>query len=543
MDTRSPHLPGTSPLLPAALLRRLEAAHAAQPLMARAGEAAARWAEQLRSDSARPVLVLAGPGNNGGDAFVCATRLREADIDVVVVSRADPARLSADAQAARQAYLDGGGAIAADLPVATPWGLIVDGLFGIGLARDLAAPYAAWTATAQAQARRDHCPILALDVPSGLDADTGRAWAGALQATHTLTFLADKPGLHTADGPDLAGEVRIAELGVAATAWAAAASGSPNRAASTADDAHLLHPGRLLAPADFAPWLKPRPKNSHKGRNGEAGILGGAPGMTGAALLAGRAALLLGAGRTFVGCLDPQAPAVDIVHPELMLRRGEALLATPLSALAVGPGLGQDDAARRGLATALGLAVPLVLDADALNLVAREPQLAAQVAARNPGRAPTLLTPHPAEAARLLASDTAAIQADRIAAARTLAARFNAHVALKGCGTVLAHPPGSDGNDPANPDGLPTAWAINPSGNPGMSTAGMGDVLSGIVVALLAQGWPPGPALEAAVHLHGAAADALVAAGTGPVGLTAGETIPAARSLLNRWIGATLPLG
>ena len=523
--------PSSRLLLAAAALRRLEAAHASQPLMARAGEAAARWAEDLRTDDARPVLVLAGPGNNGGDAFVCATRLRQADVAVVVVSRADPARLSPEASAARQGWLDAGGAIADDIPANTPntagpaWGLIVDGLFGIGLARDLGAPYAGWSAEVQRLAARDRCPVLALDVPSGLDADTGRAWGGALRATHTLTFLADKPGLHTADGPDLAGEVRVADLGVAPAGDALAPA-----------SAHDLPPGRLLAPADFTPWITPRDKNSHKGRHGNAGILGGAPGMVGAALLAGRAALFLGAGRTLVGVVDPQGPALDPAYPELMLRRGAALLGEPLSALAVGPGLGQSDDARAALASALALTIPLVLDADALNLIAQDGNLARRTTARADGGAATatIITPHPAEAARLLATTAAAVQADRIAAARTLAARFKAHVALKGCGTVLAHPPGADRADA--PGGLPTTWAINPSGNPGMSTAGMGDVLTGIVTALLAQGWPPGPAVEAAVHLHGAAADALVAAGTGPVGLTAGETILAARALLNRWI-------
>lgn len=519
--------PSSRLLLASSALRRLEAAHAGQPLMARAGEAAARWAEDLRTDDARPVLVLAGPGNNGGDAFVCATRLKQADIEVTLVSRADAARLSPDASAARQGWLDAGGAIADDIPANPPntagptWGLIVDGLFGIGLARDLGAPYAGWSAEARRLAERDRCPVLALDVPSGLDADTGRAWGGALPATHTLTFLADKPGLHTADGPDLAGEVRVADLGV-----------PPAGDALAPASAHDLPPGRLLAPADFAPWLLPRDKNSHKGRHGNAGILGGAPGMVGAALLAGRAALFLGAGRTLVGIVDPQGPALDPAHPELMLRRGAALLGEPLSALAVGPGLGQSDDARATLAAALALPMPLVLDADALNLIAQDGDLARRTTTRA-GATTTIITPHPAEAARLLATTTAAVQADRIAAARDLAARFNAHVALKGCGTVLAHPPGSATPDP---DGLPTVWAINPSGNPGMSTAGMGDVLTGIVTALLAQGWPPGPAVEAAVHLHGTAADALVAAGTGPVGLTAGETIPAARALLNRWI-------
>lgn len=505
----------------AAALRQVEQTHADAGLMIRAGAAAAEWAMELLAPRPAPVLVLAGPGNNGGDALEMASLLRTRDIPVEVVFRGQLEQLPVDAAQAHHHFLAEGGRLLEAIPPATAWGLIVDGLFGIGLARDLGAPYACWSAEARRLAERDRCPVLALDVPSGLDADTGRAWGGALRATHTLTFLADKPGLHTADGPDLAGEVRVADLGVAPAGDALAPA-----------SAHDLPPGRLLAPADFAPWLLPRDKNSHKGRHGNAGILGGAPGMVGAALLAGRAALFLGAGRTLVGIVDPQGPALDPAHPELMLRRGVALLGEPLSALAVGPGLGQSDDARVALAAALALPMPLVLDADALNLIAQDGDLARRTTTRA-GATTTIITPHPAEAARLLATTTAAVQADRIAAARDLAARFNAHVALKGCGTVLAHPPGSATPDP---DGLPTVWAINPSGNPGMSTAGMGDVLTGIVTALLAQGWPPGPAVEAAVHLHGAAADALVAADTGPVGLTAGETIPAARALLNRWI-------
>jgi len=202
-----------------------------------------------------------------------------------------------------------------------------------------------------------------------------------------------------------------------------------------------------------------------------------------------------------------------------MLRRPEKLLATELTALACGPGMGSSHEARVLLEQACQLELPLVLDADALNLVASEGELQVALATRS---APTLLTPHPAEAARLLDCSVAAIQADRLAAALELAAHYKSFVALKGCGSVVASAGG--------------AWFINTSGNPGLATAGSGDVLTGIVTALLAQGWPALEALLAAVHVHGAAADRLVAQGCGPVGLAAGELIDSARYSLNQWI-------
>jgi hydroxyethylthiazole kinase-like uncharacterized protein yjeF len=302
----------------------------------------------------------------------------------------------------------------------------------------------------------------------------------------------------TLDGPDHCGEVRIADLDLPIEAAAA--------------------PGRVLHANVFAACLKPRPRNSHKGNWGEVGIIGGAPGMLGAALLAGRAALQLGAGRVFVGCIDASAPRLDPNHPELMLRTPGDLYAIS-SVLAVGPGLGKTEAADLQLRRALEFAGPLVLDADALNLVSANPGLQDALAARE---APSVLTPHPAEAGRLLQRSTAAVQADRVAAAFEIAARFKAHVVLKGNGSIVAHPDGR--------------WSINTSGHPGMAAAGMGDVLTGLVASLLGQGWPASTALEAAVHLHGAAADLLASEGIGPIGVGAGELIPAARRLLNRWI-------
>jgi hydroxyethylthiazole kinase-like uncharacterized protein yjeF len=481
-------------------LRQLETRHAGQPLMQRAGAAAADWAAQLAGDCSHPILVLAGPGNNGGDAFEMARLLHQRFFDVRVVFAGDSTRLPPDAAAACQRFHAAGGSTSEEIPGDTNWALIVDGIFGIGLSRAPEGRYAEWIATANQLAERDRCPLLALDCPSGLNADSGEALGTPICASHTLTFMAAKPGLLTADGPDHCGEIRVATLDLEA-------------------EAEFPADGLRLSRNDFAAQLKPRLKNSHKGSFGSAGILGGAPSMVGAVFLAGRAALKLGAGRVYAGLLDHQAPGVDPLQPELMLRRPAALLQTPLAALACGPGLGVSLEASELLETAIGLDLPLVLDADALNLISSEGNLQVALASRSN---PAILTPHPAEAARLLECSTAEVQADRFAAARQIAERYRCHVALKGCGTVVT---AADGR-----------WWINTTGNPGMATAGMGDVLSGIIVALLAQGWPGLPALLAAVHLHGAAADRLVANGSGPIGLTAHETIDAARNLLNEWV-------
>jgi hydroxyethylthiazole kinase-like uncharacterized protein yjeF len=262
--------------------------------------------------------------------------------------------------------------------------------------------------------------------------------------------------------------------------------------------------------------LQPRAQNSHKGSYGDVTIVGGADGMAGAVILAARAAAYAGAGRVYAGFVA-QPPAYDPPHPELMCRAA-ASLDFSHSALAFGPGLGDSRDAYDLLARALRAPGPLVLDADALNLLAAEPGLQHKLRARQrPGSA--LLTPHPLEAARLLGIDTASVQADRPQAARLLAQRFQAIVVLKGSGSVIARP-----------DGL---IAVNPTGNAALATAGSGDVLSGVCAALLAQRWQPWQAALGAVWLHGAAADALVARGIGPVGLCAGELGPAIRQSLN----------
>lgn len=464
------------------------------PLMERAGAAAAEVALTLLDEHGGPVLVACGPGNNGGDGFVLARHLLHAGHQVTVAFAADPGGLPADAHEAWGEWLDAGGTCQPTIPDGD-FALAVDALFGIGLTRAIEGRYADWVERLNAL----DCPLLALDVPSGLDADTGHAKGPCVRASHCATFIALKPGLLTFDGPDHAGEVTVCDLGLEFEGGFHAQS-------------------RLVSPAFFAAQLRARSLNSHKGSNGNAAIIGGAPGMVGAALLAGRAALRLGAGRVFVGLLDPSQLAVDPVQPELMLRSARDAIGLA-SALAVGPGLGQSDEALELLRIAIDAPIPLVLDADALNLLSQHPVLAGRLRRR---ALPTLLTPHPAEAGRLLGSDTDSVQSDRIASAVELARRFNAGVVLKGCGSVLASPDG--------------AWAINPTGNPGMASAGMGDVLTGIVTALLAQGWEAGNALAGAVWLHGEAADRLVAQGIGPVGLAAGELVDEARMALNHAI-------
>ena len=434
--------------------------------MERAGAAAAELAARLASER-KDVLVLAGPGNNGGDARIAAERLREQFFRVTMATRPE------------------------ELPASARWSLVVDGLFGIGLARDIEGGYRRLVEYANEQ----RCPVLALDIPSGLDSDTGRVRGCAVRASHTITFIALKPGLLTLDGPDHCGEITVADLGVDtrdAGAWVA-------------------------SPELFAGALKPRPHNFHKGLAGSLAVFGGAAGMTGAALLAGRAALKLGAGRVYLGLLD-QTLHVDPVAPELMIRHADDALGLDLDAMAVGPGLGTGERAETLVGAALASDLPCVLDADALNLISESEDLRKACARR---AAETILTPHPAEAGRLLATSTAEVQADRVRAARLLSQNLNTHVVLKGAGSICAAPDGS--------------WSVNGTGNPGLATAGSGDVLAGIIGALLAQGLEAWRALQYGVCVHGAAADAGVACGAGPVGLTASEIAREARAVLNRW--------
>jgi hydroxyethylthiazole kinase-like uncharacterized protein yjeF len=496
-----------------AQIRAAEAAAAAQlepgELMRRAGRAAYEAALALLGDAReRPVLVLAGPGNNGGDALEAAANLGEAGVDVVVLHLAGSGKVSPEAAHALARAHASRANFADVAPDVRDWALVIDGLFGIGLERPLEGRYRDLVAAIEGV----RCPVLALDVPSGLDADSGTvvgANAGpngvAVRATHTITFIGDKPGLHTAEGRDHAGMVQVADLEL---------------------DAALFEPAQACigSPSLFASRLAPRRQNSHKGQFGDLAVIGGARGMAGAAVLAARGALYAGAGRVFAVTIDP-VQAFDPVQPELMFRLAHDFeLAGRV--LVLGPGMGGAMEAMRVLGHGIDSEAPIVLDADALNLVAASTELQGRLTRRH---AETIVTPHPLEAARLLGSSAAEVQADRLGAARNLARRLRAVVVLKGSGTVVARPDGE--------------VVVNPTGNPGLATGGSGDVLAGVCGALLAQGWPAWEAAVGGVWMHGAAADRLVENGIGPVGMTAGELPAAVRAVLNGLIRDRGPSG
>lgn len=474
-----------------AIEQRAAAALPAFALMARAGAAVARLALAV-APHARQVWIAAGPGNNGGDGLEAACHLQRWGKQVTVALIGDPLALPADAAAAlAHARLAG---VQIELTVtspAMPPELAIDALLGIGASRAPQGRIADAVRALNALA----CPVLAVDLPSGLGADTGLALVDAgVVATHTLAMLTLKPGLFTGAGRDHAGTVWLDDLGVeaapdAATAW--------------------------LSGVDADARLTRRRHVQHKGSFGNVAVVGGAFGMSGAALLAARAAHAAGAGRVFVDLLDDSAtaPSVDLLRPELMFRRGWSHGAPDvLAASTVVCGCGGGDAVRPALPRLLSGAARLVLDADALNAIADDPALAALLRHRAARGRATVLTPHPLEAARLLGCTTADIQADRLRAAQTLADRFAAVTVLKGSGSVIAM--------------VGHAPRINSTGNAALATAGTGDVLAGWLGGRWAQidtGDEAGAAFAAArraVAEHGAAAEPQP-----PGALTAGELI------------------
>ena len=464
--------------------RRIEqrAAMALPPhtLMQRAGQAVAQLAQAL-TPHARRVWVAAGPGNNGGDGLEAAALLQRAGREVRVTLAADAARLPTDAAGSLQRARDAGVAIEIVAPDALPpplpslctGDIAIDALLGLGATR---APAAALAALVD-QLAAAGCAVLAVDLPSGLNAATGQAAGGvAVRAAHTLSLLTLKPGLFTGSGREHAGTVWFDDLGT---------------------DAAAEPPDAWLCGHDPAA-LGRRAASAHKGSFGEVAVVGGATGMTGAALLAARAAHAAGAGRVFVELLSAGPPAFDALRPELMFRTGWSHSPAPVLAVTtVACGCGAGDAVRAVLPRLLGSVPRLVLDADALNAVAADASLQTMLRARAARAAATVLTPHPLEAARLLACSTAEVQADRLRAAQQLAERFQCVVVLKGSGSVIAAP----GRVPC----------INATGNASLASAGTGDVLAGWLAGLWAQ-WPAGDdaAFDVACHAvaaHGAAAE------------------------------------
>jgi hypothetical protein len=315
-----------------------------------------------------------------------------------------------------ESWLAAGGEICSEIPPDKKWDAVVDGLFGIGLdrrdGRDLAGAYLDLVN----QINCMNLPVLAIDIPSGLGSDTGNIRGAAIKAAITVTFIGLKQGLLTNHGPDYCGQIFLRSLDL--------------------DAASLKQPHAWMLNLTRAKELAPpaRPANSHKGMFGSIGIVGGSDGMIGAALLAGIAALKLGAGRVYLGMIAANAPGVDTAQPELMLRPIEDIFKLGhLNCLIVGPGLGTSPDAKFWLLRALKSPLPLVLDADALNLIGDNSAVSAALRERT---ASSILTPHPAEAARLLGRDVAFIQKDRPEAARQLSARFNSWVVLKGAGSI-----------------------------------------------------------------------------------------------------------
>ena len=470
------------PLFDIAATRRLEqAATATLPphtLMQRAGLATARLALAL-APHARTVWIACGPGNNGGDGLEAAAQLQRWGKQPVVTWLGDEARAPADSLAALARARQAGVVLATAPPTdLTRQDLCIDALLGIGSTRAPEGRMAEWIA----RFSRGAAPVLAVDVPSGMNADTGTFATNSIaessrsirdsdgfNAQHTLSLLSLKPGLFTAHGRDAAGQVWFHDLGVDSAAQTPAAV--------------------LQGP----PLDGPRAHATHKGSYGDVAVIGGAPGMAGAALLAASAALHGGAGRVFVALLDPQAMAVDTSQPELMLRCATSLDLASMTAVC---GCGGGDAVRHLLPKVFSTAAHAVIDADALNSIATDTQLQTLLRARtgrDGGARATVLTPHPLEAARLLGASAAQVQADRLGAARQLVERFGCVVVLKGSGTVIAAPG--------------QIAAINPTGNARLATAGTGDVLAGMIGARLAAGRPAFQAACEAVYQHGLAAD------------------------------------
>lgn len=457
-------------LYSAATTRCLEqAAQAALPthtLMQRAGLAVAQLALAVAPHAQR-LWIACGPGNNGGDGLEAALHLQRWGKSPVVTWLGDldktPPDAAASYQRARQA-----GVTFSDTPPAH-FDFSVDALLGMGAdAREPTGYMAEWIQ----QMNASHAPVLAVDLPTGLQADTGVMSAISVQATHTLSLLTLKPGLFTGHGRDATGTVWLADLDIGRDAGA-----MPNLATPTA----------WLA---GAPKMAVRRHASHKGSYGDVAVIGGAPGMTGAALLAASAALHAGAGRVFLGLLDGGSLTVDMTQPELMFR---ALDTLNFESMVVVCGCGGGEAVRGPLVQVLASASPVVLDADALNAIAGDTQLQTLLIARAQQQRSTVLTPHPLEAARLLGSTAAQVQNDRLNSAQQLAQHFGCTLILKGSGTVIAAP----GQTPM----------INPSGNARLASAGTGDVLAGMVGACLARGLTAFESACQAVYQHGLTAD------------------------------------
>lgn len=482
-------------------------------LMQRAGLAAANFASQL-APTGSSLLVFAGAGDNGGDAFELAAHLSRGGYRVSIYMLGEETNYSPDAllalRNARSSAITWIGDREYLEHSLNEAALIIDGLFGIGLNRPITGLAREIVGLINHTSSRNAVPVLAIDIPSGLMADTGQTCRGTIQdnkemtavrATHTITFIAYKPGLFTAKGRDLAGQVLLDTLDIDPTDFP-----TPTITLNTGANTQLLLTERL--------------HDSNKGSFGNVTIIGGAGGMYGAPILGARAALFAGAGKVHIGFCseDGKSPVLfDPVHPEIMCHdAGQTEM--HLDVVAIGPGLGKSKQVREVLATTLTHSPRLVIDADAINLIAEDEHLQELLVLRSAQNFTSILTPHPLEAARLLQTSTTEVQADRLSAAAQLTKRFQAIFILKGSGSIICSE---------------EQTYINTSGNPALATGGTGDVLTGVCAALLTQGLTAIDAARLACFVHGAAADDLVAHGIGPIGLVASELPAAIRQKLN----------
>ncbi len=484
-------------------------------LMEVAGRRVADVAQDLYNEDGRPVVALAGPGNNGADAVVAARHLHERGVPVAValIGRSEALTDDAATQIAIAdrlgvpvAFHEGPGAAETVAEVLGPAGTVIDGLFGTGLSR----PVEGWPAQVMEQVRLDDQRVVAVDIPSGVDADSGQVLGRALAADTTVTFQFPKMGHVIYPGRGLTGALTIADIGI-----------PPSRLPNVECRTYIISTARLREAFPF------RDPDSHKGRFGHLLAVAGAPERPGSALLVGRAALRVGTGLVTIGSdretVARLAPAFEaLMGQSLGLHRPEAdaMIAAleTRSALAIGPSLAPDPRTLATLKTVL-LATPLpaVVDAGALSAMADDFGWLRD----RPG--PTVLTPHPGEMARLAGLTSVAVQADRVRVALDAAQACGAHVVLKGASTVVAHPDGSAG--------------VVVAGNAGLASAGTGDVLTGVVGGLLAQGVGAGIAAEAAALLHAMAGDR-AAEVHGEAGLTAPDVLIQLAEVVRRQVEA-----
>lgn len=465
---------------------------ASNTLMERAGKAAFDFL-QRRWPQAHSIAVLCGTGNNGGDGFVVARLAYERGFQVVIWQVGNPDKLQGEAARQRDACKKLNITIENLHPQADLGSpdVIIDAVCGLGLQNDLRDA----AALAVAKMQRSRSPILAIDMPTGIDADTGSVRGSAIQVTATITFIGLKLGLLTGSGIAYSGEVVSNDLQL-----------PPELFSFVSPIAEKLHLQR------FASYLKPRTRDWHKGLSGHVLVIGGDFGFSGAARMAAEAALRVGAGLVSIATRAANAIVMNATRPELMchgVEDEEALmpLLTRADVLIIGPGLGQSDWAQTLLNAALQTDIPKIIDADALNLLAQTDLYHKQ----------WILTPHPGEAARLLNTSVQTIQEDRLAALTAIHLRYGGVCVLKGAGTLVLAA-----------DSLP---GLCNKGNPGMASAGMGDVLSGVIAGLCAQGLPSDDAAKMGVCLHAGAGD--LAAKEGERGMLATDLMPYIRRLSN----------